>query len=124
MILWNAIASLIYFTVFHELDEDKNCFYLGLLLESLTVNNLFLEKYKQDINEIVSIVLNEQLKDGSWLENASMRIPQPSITNANSSNITWKLSDSGTNIIVKDFHRLFTTSACISGLSSYIKSNL
>ncbi|WP_237276003.1 prenyltransferase/squalene oxidase repeat-containing protein [Tenacibaculum ovolyticum] len=120
----SSLDNFVKSTSYTKLKEDKNCFYLGLLLESLTVNNLFLEKYKHDINEIVNIVLNEQLEDGSWLENASMRIPQPSITNANSSNITWKLSDSGTNIIVKDFHRLFTTSACISGLSSYIKSNL
>ncbi|WP_028888808.1 prenyltransferase/squalene oxidase repeat-containing protein [Tenacibaculum ovolyticum] len=120
----SSLENFVKSTSYTKLKEDKNCFYLGLLLESLIVNNLFLEKYKQDINEIVSIVLNEQLKDGSWLENASMRIPQPSIINANSSNVTWKVSDSGTNIIVKDFHRLFTTSACISGLSSYINSNL
>jgi len=119
----NSLGHFVKSISFTKLKEDKNCFYLGLLLESLTVNDFFINKYKQDINEIVSIVLKEQLKDGSWLENASMRIPHPSITNANSTNITWKISDSGTNIIVKDFHRLFTTVACISGLSSYINSN-
>jgi hypothetical protein len=119
----NSLEKFIISTSFTKLKEDKNCFYLGLLLESLTVTSLFLDKYRQDVNEIVNIVLNEQLKDGSWLENASMRIPHPAIIDANNATINWKISDSGTNIIVKDFHRLFTTSACLLGLSNYKKIN-
>lgn len=117
----NSLEEFTKSVSFHKLKEDKNCFYLGLLLESLTINESISNQYTKVINEIVEILLKEQLTDGSWLENTAMRIPHPAIIDASNSTINWRISDSGTNIIVKDFHRLFTTSACISGLSNYKK---
>ncbi len=117
----NSLEEFTKSTSFNILKEDKNYFYLGLLLESLTINESISNQYTKVINEIVEILLKEQLTDGSWLENTAMRIPHPAIIDASNSTINWRISDSGTNIIVKDFHRLFTTAACISGLSNYKK---
>ncbi|MGG8495341.1 hypothetical protein ACQY1Q_02895 [Tenacibaculum sp. TC6] len=103
-----------------KIKETNNYFYLGLLLEVLSISNE-LKKYEMLREEISNLLLKNQFEDGSWKESEAMRIPYPSIINAGHPEIKWSVTDKGTNIIVKDFHRLFTTSACISGLRAYAK---
>ncbi len=116
-----SIKEILEGNIFQQIKQEKNCFYLGYILEIIALSNILLIDFKLEADKILDILLEEQLEDGSWMQNASMRIPHPSVIDINSQEIKWRISDTGTNILAEDFHRLFTTTACISGISNYIK---
>lgn len=101
-------------------DLNINYFYKGLLLSSLcSIDNLF-EEYKQVIKELYNQIISNQLPDGSWEGDYSLLMPHPSVLNVNE-NIKWIKDNKGTNIITKDFNRVFTTVSCLMGVSAYEK---
>jgi squalene cyclase len=57
-----------------------------------------------------------QQDDGGWSAHASMRIPPPHVAEPDNYE-SWRVDDLGTGVIVRDHHRLFTTSACVSTLA-------
>lgn len=102
----------------------ENEFYLGLLINALSsLNNKTFDSLSI-LNKLVSCLLKTQKKDGSWKANYSLRMPSPQIINPNSEVTYWEKDIKGTNILVKDFHRLFTTATCLSGLDKYKKLEL
>lgn len=98
---------------------NSNLFYQGLLLDCICSSDYLFDKYENKTTEIVSQLLKNQFSDGSWQENFSLRIPEPGVIHPENKNIVWTKSDKGTNIILSDYHRLFTTTVCLSGLSKY-----
>ncbi|WP_394974506.1 prenyltransferase/squalene oxidase repeat-containing protein [uncultured Croceitalea sp.] len=96
----------------------KNEFYMGLILNSICEKE-FVSDFHEIKERIVSELLENQLVDGSWKSNKIMRMPAPNMLNLSNEKITWKVDTRGTNIILEDFNRLFTTSVCLSALKKY-----
>lgn len=101
-----------------------NEFYTALLIKSfcLTNNNSLYEN--SILSKLISKLLKTQKKDGSWDGNYSLRMPSPYVINPNLEVDVWDQNNKGTNIIVKDFHGLFTTASCLSALNNYVNLKL
>ncbi len=99
--------------------NEDNYFFKGLLLHTLCLTDNLFNKHNKVITELVFQITSNQYKDGSWVENFSLRIPHPSIINPNNENLVWEKGNNGTNIIVKDYNRIFTTSSCLTALKAY-----
>lgn len=97
----------------------KNEFYAGLLLNAVCYSNNELIISKSILSKLVLGLIESQKKDGSWEGNYSLRMPSPHIINPNIEVKFWDENNRGTNIHVKDFHRLFTTVSCLSALTKY-----
>ena len=98
---------------------EHNYFFKSLLLETLCLTDNLFNKYKEVITELVMQIKSNQFSDGSWKEDFSLRIPHPSISYPNKENITWKKGNRGTNIVVKDYNKVFTTISCLTALKAY-----
>jgi squalene cyclase len=61
-------------------------------------------------------LLRLQKTDGGWPSHASMRIPPPHVAEPDGYE-SWRVGGLGTGVVVRDYHRLFTTSACVSTLA-------
>ncbi|WP_075340970.1 prenyltransferase/squalene oxidase repeat-containing protein [Tenacibaculum agarivorans] len=101
--------------------KELNYFYQGLLLDCICSSEHLFKIYENEAHKIVIALLQNQFSDGSWKESYALRIPEPSVKSPENQNILWTKADQGTNILVNDYHRLFTTVVCLSGLSKYIK---
>jgi len=77
--------------------------------------NSFNKQLKQLVNELI----NDQYLDGSWQQGNSLRIPHPSTLNVALKGIVWRKADKGTNILVEDHNRIFTTISCLNAVYSY-----
>lgn len=98
--------------------EAINFFYLGLLIQTLLASKKMTITHKNSIDIFIELLLAQQFKDGSWRSSFSLRMPEP--VTMNPEKITdWKKDTVGINILVEDFHRLFTTSVCLAALDSY-----
>ena len=100
-------------------DEDLNFFFKGFLLKALCLTDNLYYKNEKRIKTLVTEISSNQFTDGSWLESYSLRMPFPGVLNADDKSIEWKQSNKGTNIIVKDYNRVFTTVSCFSALKAY-----
>ncbi len=96
----------------------SNFFYQGLVLDALCSSKELFVKYKKTIQVITSNMVKKQYNDGSWLSNYCLRIPHISIINPDHQNV-WTKDGLGANIIISDYHRLFTSSICLSALNKY-----
>lgn len=102
-----------------EREADLDYFYKGFLLSILCLtDNLFLKHTKQ-VKSLVGQILSNQFMDGSWQESYALKMPHPSIPNSSSGNFDCKKGNKGTNIITKDYNRIFTTVSCLKALKSY-----
>jgi hypothetical protein len=119
------MATLAEYCIEQSIDKEEdntfhtNKFYQGLLLEMLCNSNTLFEKHQNIIALKVQQLIHHQYDDGSWEANGSMRIPHPEMVKNDINSQNWPCKDTGTNIIVKDFHRIFTTAICSSALLSY-----
>jgi squalene-hopene/tetraprenyl-beta-curcumene cyclase len=69
-------------------------------------------------NDLLKLLLQAQLSDGSWPASPILRIPPPMTENA--MNIQeWGIDLMGTQVIVTDQERVFTTATVLSALSTY-----
>lgn len=98
-----------------------NYFFKGLLLHTLCLTSNLFNKYNEIVKGLAQKITSNQYNNGSWIEGHSLRIPHPSVLNPNKENIVWKEGNRGTNIIVKDYNRVFTTVSCLSALKIYEK---
>lgn len=99
--------------------ETLNLFYSGLLLSALCLTETLFSKCGKKVKELVNEILLNQYTDGSWNESYSLRLPHPSVLNPNDEKIVWRKANKGTNIIVKDHNRIFTTVSCLTALKNY-----
>jgi len=96
-----------------------NYFDKGLVLSALCVRDQYFLKYSDQAKAVVDQILSNQLTDGSWQESYALKMPHPSVINASSSYIDCKKGNRGTNIITKDYNRIFTTASCLKALKYY-----
>lgn len=100
-------------------DSEFNYFDKGLLLSSLCLTDRYFTKYSDKVRKVADQILSNQLADGSWEESYALKMPHPSVLNASSDYIKCKKGDRGTNIITKDYNRIFTTASCLKALKHY-----
>lgn len=100
-------------------DFEFNYFDKGLLLSSLCLTDRYFKKHSDKAKKVADQILSNQLADGSWEESYVLKMPHPSILNASSDYIECKKGDRGTNIITKDYNRIFTTASCLKALKHY-----
>lgn len=99
--------------------ETRNYFYKSYLLKALCLRENLIKKHSSKIDTIALQIISNQFTDGSWQESHSLKMPHPNVINAAREDIQWKPANKGTNIIVKDFNRVFTTVSCLSALKNY-----
>ena len=99
--------------------KSANYFNKSYLLNALCLRDSLIKKHSSKIQEIALQLISNQFEDGSWKASYSLKMPQPSVINAAHEDIQWKPASKGTNIIVKDFNRVFTTVSCLSALKNY-----
>ncbi len=109
---------------YQTLIDQNNFFYLGLVLDTLNHSEYLQDKYDDLSEALVNVIVSSQLEDGSWPESYALRIPHPQEVDANSKEIFWQKGDKGTNIILSDFHRLFTTTTCVTALEGFQQKKL
>ena len=63
-------------------------------------------------------LLREQREDGSWIATRKLRIPAPDVEHPESVG-RWRRSSFGTNIVVDDHHRSFTTATVLAALVAH-----
>lgn len=101
------------------LKKELNYFYKGFLLNTLCLTKSLFNKHFEQIKNLVNQISSNQFSDGSWLEDYSLKIPHPSVINSDDESIIWRKNDKGTNIVVKDFNRIFTTVSCLTAFKKY-----
>ncbi len=94
----------------------KNEFYAGLLLLSIVKSKQYFEYSAIFEKSLVHYLAAAQNQDGSWKENHSMRIPSPEIVDPENQVANWAIDNKGTNIVLQDFNRVFTTTVCLTAL--------
>ncbi|MGH1387190.1 hypothetical protein [Kordia sp.] len=99
--------------------ETRNYFYKSYLLKALCLRENLIKKHSSKIDTIALQIISNQFTDGSWQGSHSLKMPHPNVINAAREDIQWKPANKGTNIIVKDFNRVFTTVSCLSALKNY-----
>jgi len=101
--------------------SNQNFFYLGMILDCICSSENSYNLFEEEANQIALLLTDSQMTDGSWMSDFSLRIPAPNERNPSSNNINWIKSDKGTNILVNDYQRLFTTVVSVAGLEKYGK---
>ena len=99
--------------------KTTNYFHKSYLVKTLCLLDNLMKKHSAKIDKIILQLLSNQFTDGSWQANYSLKIPHPSVINPTNKDIQWKPASKGTNIIVRDFNRVFTTVSCLSALKNY-----
>jgi hypothetical protein len=70
----------------------------------------------RSVDRAVGRLLELQDADGGWPSHPSMRIPPPGLAEPDDHR-SWRLDGLGTGVVVRDQHRMFTTSACVGALA-------
>ena len=101
------------------IDKPYNNFFKGLLISTLCLTNRLFKSFNIQLKRLVNELINDQFVDGSWQQGNSLRIPHPSALNVDLKDIVWRKADKGTNILVEDHNRIFTTISCLNAVYSY-----
>jgi hypothetical protein len=113
LVIYNKCLKKLNDILDEGLDKIKN-FYLGLSLLALKGSS------NLQCKNIINKLIKSQKNDGSWSEDYILRMPSPEITNPDDNNILWQNKKTfGTNIIVRDHNRLFSTALPIIGIISH-----
>jgi len=97
---------------------EKSTYYTALALITLMEQDF--DVYSNNIQKGIKWILKNQMEDGSWLPTKKLKIPAPNVENPLEVT-TWRKSSLGTNIIVEDHNRVFTTSTVVNALKNYTK---
>lgn len=95
---------------------SKSVFYTAMVTHLLIKYNY--DCYKTETNYGIKYLLSQQMNDGSWLTIPKLMIPSPNISDPSLVK-KWKKGSLGTNIIVDDHNRFFTSSFVHKVLKSY-----
>lgn len=101
------------------IDKPYNNFFKGLLISTLCLTDRLFNSFNKQLKRLVNELINDQFVDGSWQQGNSLRIPHPSALNVDLKDIVWRKADKGTNILVEDHNRIFTTISCLNAVYSY-----
>ena len=107
-------------------DIIDNNIYLSQLIESLIILQSFKpkQKYATFLQQLKSILLDRQQKNGSWESSVSLRIPAPHLIDPRDEKIIWEHKSTGGNTLYQDFNRLFTSATCCESLELLLKHNI
>jgi len=104
------------------IEQDvSNNYFKGLLLSTLCLTDFMFDKFNKNAIKLYYDIINNQYSDGSWNESYSLRIPHPSTLSIHNRINIWSKANKGTNILVKDHNRFFTTISCLTALNLYEK---
>jgi len=109
-----------------EMQEDSGCWVDDFINDSvfytsMVVHLLIVYDFKKCSNQIkkgIMFLIKNQMSDGSWLTIHKLRIPSPEIINPNKV-VKWKKGSLGTNTIVDDHNRFFTSSMVYKTIKLY-----
>lgn len=96
----------------------ESSFYTGLVIDSLCCSDTIITRNLPAIEKSITWIINNQYRDGSWLESHAMRLPSFRTVTQNVTKL-WPVSRTGLNVRAVEFNRLFSTAVCISALNSY-----
>ena len=82
------------------------------------------QKYATFLQQLKSILLDWQQKNGSWESSVSLRIPAPHLIDPRDEKIIWEHKSTGGNTLYQDFNRLFTSATCCESLELLLKHNI
>lgn len=68
------------------------------------------------VDRAIERLLELQDPDGGWPTHPIMRIPPPGLAEPDAHD-SWRLDGLGTGVVVRDQHRMFTTSVCVGALA-------
>ncbi|WP_345235767.1 prenyltransferase/squalene oxidase repeat-containing protein [Hymenobacter saemangeumensis] len=100
----------------------SSAYYTGLVLDTICSDAELFARYRPQADKACNWLLRHQHTDGSWSSSALMQIPSPEVQQPQKEVSTWRLSSSGTNIIVEDEMRVFSTVIAMKAISAYRRS--
>jgi squalene cyclase len=100
-----------------EPGAERSAFASALALAVMLRGGVQGDAVIRGLRELVSL----QHDDGGWSGHAWMRIPPPHVAEPDGHQ-SWHVDGLGTSVVVRDQHRLFTTSACVSTLALTARS--
>lgn len=89
-----------------------------MLLSLLCTDKELFCKFKKEADKAFLWLAKNQYSDGSFLESTCLRVPSPDSINPKDIE-NWRLGNKKTNIITKDFSRLFSTAQACSAVNQY-----
>lgn len=100
--------------------SETSCFYTALALSALCSSAAVYRLFKPEADIAASWIIQHQFSDGSFESSYSLQIPLPNVIDSKTISKWSKLNQFSTNVLTQDFMRLFTTSAVLKALDSYI----
>ncbi|UOE50863.1 terpene cyclase/mutase family protein [Mucilaginibacter sp. SMC90] len=95
---------------------EVSCFYTALVMKVLIEYNKVVPVYGNEIKQISSWLLHQQLSDGSFPSSYCLKTPAPNVIGYVNSK-DWKAANkTNANAVRDDFHRVFTTASCINAM--------
>jgi squalene-hopene/tetraprenyl-beta-curcumene cyclase len=102
---------------------ESSALYTALALRAIATFDDDGNLYKDAVDKGFEWLMQNQTEDGSWKSQRVLRIPSPDIENPDLV-FHWRKSSFGTNCVVDDHNRFFTTSTVVSTLESIRKLQL
>lgn len=96
-----------------------SAFYTALALKALLY--ISPDEFKNNILSGIKWLINNQTTDGSWQTNRILCIPSPETIKLSDVK-SWRNSSFGTNIIVDDHNRIFTTATVLNVLKTFLNT--
>jgi len=93
-------------------ETEPSAFATALALAVMLRGGSHRDAVRRGLLELIGL----QQSDGGWPAHSSMRIPPPHMAEPDGY-ACWQVGNLGTGVVVRDHHRLFTTSACVSTLA-------
>jgi squalene cyclase len=98
--------------------QPSNSFYTSMLLSLLCSDKELFYKFKNEADKAFLWLAKNQYSDGSFLESTCLQVPSPDVINPRDVK-NWKLGHTKTNIITKDFSRLFSSAQSCNAINQY-----
>ena len=109
---------------FKNNDGFESPFFTALAISAFCSSPIVFSNNMKQVRNAVEWLMKNQYTDGSFDCTYSLQIPRPDVTDTRIVAEWSKSSKYSTNVVVKDFMRLFTTSAVLKAFDDYKKSEL
>mgnify|MGYP005863932523 CR=1 FL=1 len=116
-----TISNLVEVIIEKELNKKSkiNNYFSGYIIRIICSSDKLFKKYSDLVIKSVNNLVRHQFSDGSWDHGFSLKIPHPNVLNPNLSRLNYIKASSGTNILVNDFSRIFSSTSVLSALLDY-----
>ena len=103
---------------------NESPFFTALSISAFCSSQVIYNIYRERIQKAAQWLMENQYTDGSFDCTYSLQIPKPDVTDTRLVDEWSKSNSLSTNVVVKDFMRLFTTSAVLKALDDCKKCEL